>query len=100
MTVQLSWPLRLDHTGRLATIERDSLEGTAQAVRLTVLTDPGERTVSPDFGTPDPSWDGLDEQELRQRVNRWVPRARIDVAIDQTRGDGTQPARIVVTGVR
>ncbi|WP_108665143.1 hypothetical protein [Euzebya rosea] len=100
MADQLAWPMRLDHTGRIATVDRDSIPGTAQAVRLTVVTDPGERTVSPTFGTPDPTYSGLDETELRSRIRRWVPRALLDVTVGQADGHGIQPVRIVVTGVR
>ena len=48
MTGQLSFPLRVDGTGRSATADGDA--HVRELVELVLLTDPGERVMRPDFG--------------------------------------------------
>jgi phage baseplate assembly protein W len=48
MSGPLSFPLRLDGTGRAASADRSS--HIRDLVELVLLTDPGERVMRPDFG--------------------------------------------------
>jgi hypothetical protein len=51
----LAWPFQLVG-GRLATVEKDSIEDVRQSVHSYLATMRGERPLSPDFGLEDPTF--------------------------------------------
>lgn len=81
----LSWPLRVDQSGSLATTApHDGVEG---AMRLILGTAPGERVMRPLFGCR--IWNllfepinantlGLMEEAVREAIGRWEPRVDLE----------------------
>lgn len=105
MTVQLAWPARLDSTGALAVVGRDTDAGVAQAVRLTLASRhaapprPGDRLVASQFGIPDPTYIGMDADEVLAAVERWAPRAEVTIDAGIV-GNGHQDVTVTVTRKR
>jgi phage baseplate assembly protein W len=97
----LAFPLRLDAKGRLATVEGEEL--VAQAIRLVLMTNPGERAMRPRFGAglaalvfeaPSPQTMLLVERRVREALVRFEPRVDVD-AVSAT-ADPNEPARLLV----
>jgi phage baseplate assembly protein W len=80
-----AFPLRVDMTGRIALVRRErELE---EAMRLILMTYPGERAMRPEFGCRlrDFVFRGANDTtaaelsvEVRQSLLRWEPRADIN----------------------
>ena len=80
-----AFPLRVDHAGGIALVRRErELE---EAMRLILMTYPGERPMRPDFGCRlrDFVFRGANDTtaaelslEVRQSLLRWEPRVDID----------------------
>lgn len=80
-----AWPLRVDHTGAIA-----MTSGTADlddALRVVLLTAPGERVMRPQFGCR--IWDllfepitanllGLIREAVRDALAQWEPRIEVE----------------------
>lgn len=80
-----AWPLRVDHTGAIA-----MTSGTADlddALRVVLLTAPGERVMRPQFGCK--IWDllfepitanllGLIREAVRDALAQWEPRIEVE----------------------
>jgi len=83
-----AFPLRVDGTGRIALVRRErELE---EAMRLILMTYPGERPMRPEFGCRlrDYVFRGANDQtaaelsyEVRQSLLRWEPRVDIDQVV-------------------
>lgn len=86
MTRELVWPLRLGPDGDFATVEQGSLEEVLQAVRIIALTRPGDRTDNPLLGVDElvPAHD-FDPAAWAAALERWEPRAAVDVIADGSR---------------
>lgn len=79
----LAVPFRLLPSGNLATVLEDSAADVAQSVRTLLLTRPGERLMSPDLGTPDPVFVGLDPEQVAAVVQEQEDRASVSVVASQ-----------------
>ncbi len=100
----LAFPLRVDHTGALTTV--DGAESIETAIRVVLATAPGERVMRSEFGCR--IWQllfepvnaatlGLMAQAVFEALEQWEPRADIedvDVAPDPVDG---QLVRIHIT---
>lgn len=86
----LTFPLRVDHTGRFAlTRGPEDIEGS---IRTILCTAPGERVMRPEFGCR--IWDllfepinantlGLMAQAVRDALSQWEPRATVAEVVVQ-----------------
>lgn len=79
------WPLRVDHTGSLHLTDGSS--GLDDAIRVVLLTAPGERLMRPAFGCR--IWDlvfepvtsnllGLIAEAVREALAQWEPRIVVE----------------------
>ncbi|WP_159618052.1 GPW/gp25 family protein [Ruania rhizosphaerae] len=79
-----AWPLHVDHTGAIA-MSRDGA-GLDDAIRVVLLTAPGERVMRPAFGCR--IWDllfepvtanllGLIREAVRDALAQWEPRIEV-----------------------
>lgn len=79
------WPLRVDHTGSLHLT--DGASGLDDAIRVVLLTAPGERLMRPAFGCR--IWDlvfepvtanllGLIAEAVREALAQWEPRIVVE----------------------
>lgn len=98
-----SWPLRVDHTGAIA-----MTSGTADlddALRVVLLTAPGERVMRPQFGCR--IWEllfepitanllGLIREAVRDALAQWEPRIEVEEVepVQDTDVDGLVTIRI------
>ncbi|MGL3805835.1 hypothetical protein ACSYDW_07020 [Paeniglutamicibacter sp. R2-26] len=65
MTGVLAFPFRLDPQGNIATAAYGSDQEVDGAIAALILTDIGERPLSPSFGIPDPTGIGLTEGDIQ-----------------------------------
>ena len=81
----LAFPPRLDHRGRVATV--DGPTEIEQAIRIILNTSPGQRVMRPEFGcrlhelvfAPNNSrTSGLAERYIRKALGRWEPRIELE----------------------
>lgn len=75
MPQRLALPLRVANGGGLVTLVQDSPAEVAQSVALLLATRPGERRSVPDYGTDDPLFSGLSEEEVSAAIELWEDRA-------------------------
>lgn len=69
----LSFPFRLDRQGHVATTERGSDAEVEEALAVMTMTVTGERPLTPDFGVPDPTFNGLTLSDVAAGVADWGP---------------------------
>lgn len=96
-----AWPLRVDHTGALAlTSGGPDLD---DAIRVVLLTAPGERVMRPQFGCR--IWDllfepvtanllGLIREAVRDALAQWEPRIEVEGVEPVQDGDAPGLVRI------
>jgi phage baseplate assembly protein W len=85
MSIVLSHPLRLGPTGSLVTVEQSSDSAVAEALAVLLLTKRGERTLVPQFGINDPTFDVLDTEALNLALATFGPPVTVegvDVQVD------------------
>lgn len=81
----IAWPLMVDSTGSIATSAGE--DGIASAMRMILMTAPGERLMRPQFGCK--IWNllfepinantmGLMAEAVREAMSRWEPRVIVD----------------------
>jgi len=97
-----SFPPRLDHRGRISTV--GSVQEIEQAIRIIIMTVPGQRVMRPEFGCRlhelvfapnDSQTAGLAERYVREALGWWEPRINLE---DVTAGpDPDDPARLLIT---
>jgi uncharacterized protein len=97
-----AFPPRVDARGRIAlTSGYDEIEG---AMRMIILTAPGERVMRPEFGCA--VWDylfepvnattmGMMESAVREALERWEPRAVVEAV--RADADPARPESIMIT---
>jgi hypothetical protein len=73
----ISYPFRVDNTGVIATVE-DGEEYYAQELAVLIKTEPGERSLVPDYGIADPTFDNFSTTELLSKVGMFGPPVRIE----------------------
>ncbi|GAA2241517.1 GPW/gp25 family protein [Rarobacter faecitabidus] len=80
-----AWPMEIDHTGAIAM--SSGAEGLDDAIRVVLMTAPGERLMRPQFGCR--IWDlvfepitanllGLIAQAVREALAQWEPRIEVE----------------------
>lgn len=80
-----AWPMTVDHTGGIKL--NDTAEDIDHAIRIVLLTAPGERVMRPQFGCR--IWDlmfepvtpnllGLISEAVREALAQWEPRIEVD----------------------
>lgn len=60
----ISFPFRLDKTGGVAVVAEDSDEHYMEELAMLILTQVGERTLVPDYGVSDPTFEEVDLVDL------------------------------------
>jgi hypothetical protein len=69
----IAFPMRLDPTGAIATVEQNSDAEIEQQLALAMLTGPGERIQVPAFGCADPAFTGFELSNLRRHLATFGP---------------------------
>lgn len=69
----LSFPFRLDPTGRAATVQAGSDTEVDEAIAVLVLTNTGERPMAPQFGIPDPAFSGISISDVQVGLDQFGP---------------------------
>lgn len=73
MTELLAYPFRITPGGRIATVADGSDAAHGQELQVLILTRLGERILVPAFGTIDPTFRGLDVEDVRAGVQLFGP---------------------------
>lgn len=71
MTGVLSFPFHLDPQGRVATAPYGSDQEVDGAIAAIILTDIGERPLTPSFGIPDPVGVGITEGDIQVALTEY-----------------------------
>lgn len=98
-TPHLAIPLRLDGSGRFATVEQDSAVDIAQCVAVVLATPEGSRIEVPEFGVPRVEFAGADTNDIVSAVAEWEPRADLSIDVAQGLG-GYQSVTVLTAAVR
>lgn len=69
----LSFPFRLTPSGAAATVGYGTDSEVEEAIAVLVLTEIGERLMSPGFGVPDPGFAGLHMGDIQVGLNDYGP---------------------------
>lgn len=85
----LTFPVRLDATGRLATAEQDTPTDIVSCLEVAALYRPGDLEADSDFGVADQTFTqgGPGAGDIADALERAEPRARILVGVDRDRFD-------------
>lgn len=79
-TPHFSLPFRFEgYPPRAAMTEQDTVDEIADCIEAIVLTRPGERLELSQFGLMDPTFIGLNRDDLMAAIERWESRATIAV---------------------
>lgn len=85
MVAVLSFPFRIGGNGSAVTVEQDTDDQYAELLAALIMTRPGERPLVPGFGTPDPTFVGLDIAALEGAATVFGPPVTIsDVTVTIT----------------
>lgn len=96
-----SFPPQIDEHGTLELVSED--EEIEQAIRIILMTAPGQRVMRPEFGCRihelifapnNASTAGLASRYVREALGRWEP--RIDVQAVDVDPDETDPSRMLI----
>ena len=82
-TPHFALPFRM-HRGATVCVEQDTLDDIACCIEAVLRTAPGDRIVSPEFGSPELAFNQrpLNLDDVVNRVELWEPRAAILLAED------------------
>lgn len=69
----ISFPFRLGPQGNVVIRSDDSNDYYAEELAILLLVRTGERSLAPDFGTPDPVFDEVDPNEFAATVATFGP---------------------------
>lgn len=78
-----TYPFEVASSG-VKVVEQDSIDEIATCVYAILATEEGTRQELPDFGLEDPTFalNGLSEEQLREVVEQWEPRAELLTEIE------------------
>lgn len=82
MSEHLRLPLTIGPDGTFRTLREDSVEEITQNILVVLRTRTGERLATPELGTPDPVFNGLDTAAALDVVTLIEPRADLEVVRD------------------
>ncbi|QTF82126.1 baseplate wedge protein [Arthrobacter phage Prairie] len=94
-TGEISFPFRLTATGEVATVERGSDASVREAIAVLLLTRPGERPLSPEYGTPDPAYAGLSAGGIQLGLDTYGPEGILVEALELTPRTDTESEAVV-----
>lgn len=77
----LAIPFSLAPDGAIYALQQDTVEEIVQSVAMLVGTRPNTRLMAPKYGTPDPTFTGIDQMALHLAVVTWEPRATVSVNV-------------------
>lgn len=69
----LSYPFRITAAGDVATVEDGTEDAAAEDLAVLILTRKGERTLVPDYGITDPTFQSLNLAEVAVGVADYGP---------------------------
>lgn len=69
----LAYPMRLAGNGDMLTRVAGTSGEVEDAIRILVETRPGERSLFPEFGTPDPMFEGLNSGDVQAALDQFGP---------------------------
>jgi phage baseplate assembly protein W len=92
----LRLPFGLAADGTFQTVTEDSDAEVVQNVAVILRTREGERMATPEFGTSDPTFVGLDPAALLPVVERYEPRADLLIVQQAITAAGVQTNDISV----
>ena len=72
----LSFPIKFTDTG-LKRMEEGSFEFYKQILTISLLTEPGEHPITPEFGVLDPSFNPIEPEDFIINAARFVPEVDI-----------------------
>lgn len=88
-------PFRIDPRGQVATVPYGSDDEVEVIIRALVDTRPGDRMVYEEFGTPDPTFSGVDAGDIQAGLDEFGPEGVYVEAVDvEVTGQNEQRARI------
>lgn len=91
MTRVMSFPMRLDGPGRIASVEQDSDAHVEELIAVAMLTRPGERITVPSFGVADPAFARFQLGALERHCLDFGPDVQIlGVSAELVAGDREQ----------
>ncbi|QKY79795.1 baseplate wedge protein [Arthrobacter phage Bumble] len=91
----ISFPFRLTATGDVATVERGSDAEVTEAIAVLLLTQPGERPLVPEYGTPDPAYAGLSAGGVQLGLDTYGPEGVLVEGLDLVPVNDTQSEAVV-----
>lgn len=84
----LSFPIKFNHDG-LARLAEGSYDYFKQILTISLLTEPGEHPITPDFGVYDPSFIAVEPENFILNAARFVPEVEIrDIVPSQNQNGG------------
>lgn len=86
----IALPIRVGGNGGFVTVAEDSAQEIVQNVAVLLRTREGERLATPEFGTPDPVFTGLDAEAALALIATTEPRATVEVVRQVLDRDGRQ----------
>lgn len=92
----LGFPLRLGADGDLACVEQDSYEDVRSCVHVLLRTPRGVRPLAPQVGVEDPTFHGVDADELAAELEAQEDRARVVVTAASVDASGEQQVTVEV----
>lgn len=99
-----SWPMAVDHTGSIALT--DGADDLDSAIRMVLLTAPGERVMRPQFGCRiwellfepvTPNLLGLIAEAVRDAIAQWEPRVEVEDVVPAVDGNDHGLVRVQVS---
>lgn len=75
-----AFPLRLGTGSDFAMVEQDSVDEIMQSVEVLLSTTRGSRVELPEYGIDDPSFTGVDLQDISDAIVDWEPRASVTLS--------------------
>ncbi|QIN94359.1 baseplate wedge protein [Arthrobacter phage Abba] len=78
----LSFPFEITPTGEVATVGYGTDAEVEQAIAVLVLTEIGERQMSPGFGVPDPAFAGLHVGDIQVGLDDYGPTGITITSVD------------------
>lgn len=79
----ISFPFRIGPNGAVVTQEQGSVDYFGELIAQLVTTIPGERDQAPLFGVSDPTFSGIDAQELVYKIDLFGPPVAITSVMSQ-----------------
>ena len=78
----ISFPFHVTAAGDVATVERGSDAEVVEAIAVLLLTQPGERPLAPEYGTPDPAYAGLSAGGVQLGLDTFGPEGVVVEALE------------------